>query len=553
MLLNALSKRLGVMVFYDKDNIIDDYVIFMLDAFKEACDDLIIVSNTPLNDDNLARFKTYSDKILVRQNRGLDAGAFKDVYDHYHEEFANYDELILINDTFYGPFDPFKDINAKMADKDLDFWGLCASYECENGFGSLRSKQIPAHIQTFFVAYRSTVLRSKAFKQYWENYSIDDMDNFERVVTKHETYFTHYLEMAGFKWDTYLDLSAFKADYFKNNYNIYAYSAYQLIKYYHAPFIKRKNFIFERNDALFLNDGTDTIKAFNYLKERQLYDPKMILKNLVRLYTPSDLYQGMNLNYVLDHYQEDKQSTSLILIKVDSEVFKDYLKDLNLKGNIQYINENIMTYLSQNKTALQAYDYLFILNLVDDLQVARSVSDTNFFRIIDNTIASDEMVQKIQTIFNSDEYLGGLLAPISYHYQYFNELSGRYFKDAIKKRNLKYRPKDFIAANPGFIVLRSAILSDLNDNHSEDDMMIYELLGQISKHQYYAGKVYTQIYLSNDVTGYEKMFGAIFADSKKHYTYPMVSVSSAGLIHRWIRKHLSLETRKKLKRKLKRA
>ena len=40
------SSRLGIFIFYDKDNIIDDYVIYMLDSLTEAVNELIIVSNS---------------------------------------------------------------------------------------------------------------------------------------------------------------------------------------------------------------------------------------------------------------------------------------------------------------------------------------------------------------------------------------------------------------------------------------------------------------------------------------------------------------------------
>ena len=56
MILNSkTNKRLGIFIFYDKDNIIDDYVIYMLDSLTEAVNELIIVSNSKLDKKELSK------------------------------------------------------------------------------------------------------------------------------------------------------------------------------------------------------------------------------------------------------------------------------------------------------------------------------------------------------------------------------------------------------------------------------------------------------------------------------------------------------------------
>ena len=115
MILNKKQiKRLGIFVFYDKDGIVDDYVLFMLNSLKDATEDIIIVSNSKISDTEKKKFLAFTNKIKIRQNVGLDAGAFKDIFDEYKEFFKEFDELILLNDTFYGPFTSFKKICKSM-------------------------------------------------------------------------------------------------------------------------------------------------------------------------------------------------------------------------------------------------------------------------------------------------------------------------------------------------------------------------------------------------------------------------------------------------------
>ena len=105
MKLSKTSKRLGVFVFFDRDSIIDDYVIYLLDSLNEAVDKILFVSNCNLSKEELKKLDKYNIDINIRENKGLDAGAFKYVYDKYGKDYiCEYDELILLNDTFFGPF-----------------------------------------------------------------------------------------------------------------------------------------------------------------------------------------------------------------------------------------------------------------------------------------------------------------------------------------------------------------------------------------------------------------------------------------------------------------
>ena len=271
MVLNKKIRRLGIFIFFDIESVIDDYVLFMLDSLKEAVDDLIVVSNSYLPNEELEKFLKYTDKIEVRDNYGLDAAAFKYIYDKYGQEyFSQYDEVILCNDTFYGPFEPYKSIVKKMEKRDIDFWGLTANYDSEDGYGTMEYGYIPAHIQTFFIAFRNSVLTSSAFDNYWTNYDVKHMLSFSDVVMKHELTFTNYLEKNGFCWDTYLDLKYFKSDIKEQNYNIYGYSTNNLVRNFNCPFIKRKNLVFDKNDALYLNNGIDARNCLNYINENGL-------------------------------------------------------------------------------------------------------------------------------------------------------------------------------------------------------------------------------------------------------------------------------------------
>ena len=454
MLLKKEAKRLGVFIFYDKDGIVDDYVLYLLKSLKEAVEDIIVVSNCSLKESEKEKFKMFTDKIKIRENIGLDAGAFKDTFMEYQEYFKTFDELILMNDTFYGPFVPFKDIFADMATKDIDFWGLTANYESPDGFGYLPDHVIPNHIQTFFLALRKNVLESDAFNNYWKNYNIKKMNSFEKVVTKHEVYFTHYLEQAGFKWDIYTDLSNYRSQNIEENYNYYAYASYDLIKNCRCPFIKRKNFVFERSDALYLTNGEDNKKSLEYIKNNTDYDVNMIYKNLTRLYKPMELYYGLSLNYIVkEEAKSSKTCATLLFLEEEKycELYLQFLKNTDIKPIYVFTNKkSIKEKLEQEKIKIekieefsfQNYEYLCILK---DTNIPSSkinlIYEMHINEIFQNALANQKYLNGVLSIFEDNPYIDMLVLPESMHSDYFG----------------KFAEKQKIVANENCLFIKSSL------------------------------------------------------------------------------------------------
>ena len=122
--------RLGIFVFYDPDGIVDGYVTHLLQTLRPNFKKLIVVSNSNVSDAEKNKLEQNSDGVFVRENRGLDAAAFKAGMVSFcgWEEVCRYDEVVLINDTFFGPMGSFAAVFDDMAEKDLDFWGMSAGH-----------------------------------------------------------------------------------------------------------------------------------------------------------------------------------------------------------------------------------------------------------------------------------------------------------------------------------------------------------------------------------------------------------------------------------------
>ena len=127
-------KRLVIYFLYDKDGIVDRYVIYMLEAMKKNSSEIFVVSNGTLTDDSREALCSITPKanIMERANTGFDVGAYKDALSQYGwEKLEMFDEVILMNYTIFGPLYPFEDMFQEMNGKDVDFWGITKHHKVD--------------------------------------------------------------------------------------------------------------------------------------------------------------------------------------------------------------------------------------------------------------------------------------------------------------------------------------------------------------------------------------------------------------------------------------
>ena len=193
-------KRLGIFVFYDKDGIADEYVFYLINSIKDVVDELIIVINGTIADDALDRMKSISHRIFIRNNIGFDGGAYKDVFTEYlsPSELLSYDEIVMMNDTFFGPFFCWNEVFSQMDRIACDFWGLT-----RNGNGGKTTE----HIQAYFIVMRHSIFSSIFFMKFWERlcYPI----NYKEAVQNFEKGFSVFFKKRGFNFTSYADVQGF--------------------------------------------------------------------------------------------------------------------------------------------------------------------------------------------------------------------------------------------------------------------------------------------------------------------------------------------------------
>lgn len=178
-------KRCIVFAHFDRGNIIDPHVIFYLRELRKFCERLIFVSTSLLSDEETAKIEKLVDRFQIKENEGYDFKSWQ-VGFRLAGDLSQFDEVLICNDSVYGPLFDLGTVFSKMESVDCDFWGLTNSYE------------IQEHVQSFFVSFKSQVIRSEAFSSFWAD--IRPQETKHDVVLKYELGLTQILLKNGFHY-----------------------------------------------------------------------------------------------------------------------------------------------------------------------------------------------------------------------------------------------------------------------------------------------------------------------------------------------------------------
>lgn len=257
---NVLINRLCIFSFYDASGHADSYIHYLLQDLLKCVNRLIIVVNGEIEHQGQNIFRSFTDEIYIRKNVGFDAGAYRYVLIEVlkENELKKYDEIILCNDTFFGPLKSFVDIFHDMEGKPCDFWGI-------NGYFDM----VFSHIQSYFMVFRKNIIVKKLLTEYFRN-SIDGSTMvINDVYCRFESGLFDFLaRQSGMKYAIYVR---------ECNYDVYK-DSYAYLKDYQLPIVKKR--AFSKKEENFNNIWC----TLSYVKYETEYDVKFILNCIQRIY-----------------------------------------------------------------------------------------------------------------------------------------------------------------------------------------------------------------------------------------------------------------------------
>ncbi len=165
------SNYLCVFSHFDVDNKIQDYVIHYLKSLSKFADIVFVSTCEKMKEKEIEKIKLYCNQIIIKKNIGYDFGAWKTGMDLSDNNLQDYENLILCNDSVYGPF---YNINETIlsAMKNNDMFSMTDSHENQH------------HLQSYFMIYNRKAFTHPVFTDFWGN--LKTYNNKRKLVIENE-------------------------------------------------------------------------------------------------------------------------------------------------------------------------------------------------------------------------------------------------------------------------------------------------------------------------------------------------------------------------------
>ncbi|MFC8681046.1 rhamnan synthesis F family protein [Microbacterium ureisolvens] len=191
----ANGRRLLIYVVYDTRGDVEGYIPYALRALRSHVAHILVVVNGTLTEQGHAALSPVADEVLERDNSGFDIWGYKTGLDHVGDAMGDYDEVVLANDTWFGPIKPFAPIFDRMNGQALHFWGMTDHGRVEP-HPFTQTGYLPYHLQSYWVAVRRQMFLSEPWIEYWRD--LPEMKSYSDAVVKHEGVFTEHFTEEGF-------------------------------------------------------------------------------------------------------------------------------------------------------------------------------------------------------------------------------------------------------------------------------------------------------------------------------------------------------------------
>ena len=443
-----MINRIAIFIFYDKQGIVDDYVPYFLEKLKPFVNNLIVVVNGELTPVGGKKLKSITKNVFVRENIGYEPGAIKDVLFKFYgmPKMLKYDELLICNDTFYGPFFDLKELFAKMDKEECGFWGI-TEQAAKKGF-------YPKHIQSYFYNIKKELLHSKHFKNFFENLSLPR--NLNQAIKNYEIAMSQFFLKTGFSYASYVNTEIFIEEDASKNFNYSVVTPLNLLEK-KCPFIKKKAFFYCTKET-FLQGGEQSNGLMQFIENYTKYPQKIIWQNLLRTANINDIKNQLHLQYIfpkntllskarkfeskkivviahlfytdlidecLTYLDNIPRFIDLIVITSKAEIKDVILKHFYEKRKVEIrMIENrkcdITELLRHCRDVFEKYDYLcFTYDKKEEGKLTKIEASSFRFLLWENTLASECYIKNILNKFEDEPELGFLNVPQPFHGIFF--------------------------------------------------------------------------------------------------------------------------------------
>lgn len=146
---------------YDPNGHVEPYVLQYLTELKRCGMAVVLVSTSEsLDEASVRALEEVASTAILRENIGYDFGSYRVGIDHLRHRGIRPRQLLLTNDSVFGPFHALDQVLADAQAHDL--YGMTDSFDFHH------------HVQSFFLVYGERVLQSQDFADFWNEVEFID-------------------------------------------------------------------------------------------------------------------------------------------------------------------------------------------------------------------------------------------------------------------------------------------------------------------------------------------------------------------------------------------
>ena len=468
------KRILAVYATYDVEGKVDEYILYALCELKKVVNEIYIVSNNRIHSEDKKKL-FFVDRIYEREDVGFDIGGFAYVMGSIIAEnrLNDYEEIVFMNDSVFGPFYPFEEMFSKMnQQKDIDFWGITKRGVSDFDGGEAL---YPEHIQLYFYVVRKKMIQSQAFQKYWGTIQ-DTVTDFRSAIINYEFTFTKYFADRGFRWNVYCHTDDYITENPLLNLSPYHYCSYELIKDKKCPLLKRKLFTgdFVRGQY---SDKLDVRRTVSYIENYTDYCIGLMWSHVLRVYPLEKIIEGMQMYEIID-------------CEFSSNLFdSSRLKVIDARGNV-----------IKSSSCKDKAEYILFIDIEEDQNSPKALIDAKKRCVIENLALNSGYIANEIELLDDHSRLGVLIPPMNTFGKIGSSLAHRWQENTlVEELRKKYGLSVPMNGNAPIhkinaFICRSKILSQdlLND-------------------------------LLNDLTGTVMQMIPLFAQQKGYYTEIVVN------------------------------
>lgn len=180
-----MTGKVCVFVHYDGGGVLRPYARRYLDALAAEGFCIVFVGNSTIAQESLEHLSGRCARILLRDNRGYDFGAYRDGILNLDIRSRPLTMLVLANDSVYAPLSPLAGLFDEMDFAAADIWAATDSW------------QRRYHLQSYLIGFGPVALAHPGFLDFWRQ--VRNAKSKWAVVKHYEIGLTRVMLAAGMR------------------------------------------------------------------------------------------------------------------------------------------------------------------------------------------------------------------------------------------------------------------------------------------------------------------------------------------------------------------